>query len=215
MKKDFSNLSDSFFYKVQRNMVFNIINEFSIKGDILDVGCNDGKLLTEFEGGNKLYGLDLNDQNLKYNKIVFYKRDITKKINLKRKFDLVICLQVLEYLDDVDQALDNLSNFIKKRGYLIISTINGNSKWIKPNLKYNMDVEPLLKYNKFIILKKKYYGFPLFNLYQKYIHFRFHKLEFGGLLYKLYSTFLFNLFRINTLFFDNQKGIRKFILAQK
>lgn len=102
------------------------------KLDMLDIGCSTGMLLTMIQNENEslnLYGVD------KLKKSV---REANKKgINAKvvdlnsqhlpfanNKFDIVICLEVIEHLCNPDLCLSEIGRVLKKGGILFISTPN-------------------------------------------------------------------------------------------
>jgi 2-polyprenyl-3-methyl-5-hydroxy-6-metoxy-1,4-benzoquinol methylase len=58
-------------------------------------------------------------------KIDFAVVNIEKKIDVVGKFDLIICFEVLEHLEDPLKAIKNMKAKLKKGGVLICSTPNG------------------------------------------------------------------------------------------
>ena len=46
----------------------------------------------------------------------------------KKKFDLILCLEVLEHVDNVEETLKKISKLMNPDGTLILSTINRNLK---------------------------------------------------------------------------------------
>ena len=46
----------------------------------------------------------------------------------KKKYDLIVCLEVLEHVDNVDKTLDKISKLMNPGGILVLSTINRNIK---------------------------------------------------------------------------------------
>ena len=119
-----------------------ILNNFdkSIKKkDVLDIGCGGG-LISELlakKNGN-VTGIDENIYNIKqareHAKIgsikINYKNqslDTFYKKN-KKKYDLILCLEVLEHVNDVKKTLDKISELMKPGATLILSTINRNLK---------------------------------------------------------------------------------------
>ena len=74
---------------------------------VLDVGCGVGTWLKAFEelGAREIKGIDgvkIPENQLLIRKDRFSQKDLTKSINLKRKYDLVLCLEVGEHLHKKD-----------------------------------------------------------------------------------------------------------------
>ena len=119
-----------------------ILNNFdkSIrKKNILDIGCGGG-LISELlaKKNANVTGIDENIYNIKQAKDhakmgsikIDYKNqslDTFYKKN-KKKYDLILCLEVLEHVNDVKKTLDKISELMKPGGTLILSTINRNLK---------------------------------------------------------------------------------------
>ena len=87
-----------------------------IPKSVLDVGCGIGTWLKAFEelGTIKIEGIDgekIPENQLLIRKDRFSERDLTKSINLKRKYDLVLCLEVGEHLHkkDANTMIRNLT----------------------------------------------------------------------------------------------------------
>ena len=53
---------------------------------------------------------------------------LNHSILTKKKYDLILCLEVLEHVNDVKKTLDKISELMKPGGTLILSTINRNLK---------------------------------------------------------------------------------------
>ena len=119
-----------------------ILNNFdkSIrKKDVLDIGCCGG-LISELlaKKNANVTGIDENIYNIKQAREhvkmssikIDYKNqslDTFYKKN-KKKYDLILCLEVLEHVNDVKKTLDKISELMKPGGTLILSTINRNLK---------------------------------------------------------------------------------------
>ena len=119
-----------------------ILNNFdkSIrKKDVLDIGCGGG-LISELlaKKNANVTGIDENIYNIKQAKEhakmssikIDYKNqslDTFYKKN-KKKYDLILCLEVLEHVNDVKKTLDKISELMKPGGTLILSTIYRNLK---------------------------------------------------------------------------------------
>lgn len=146
---------------------------------ILDIGCATGyvgKLLKE----NRHYvvGFDISKKAIKKAKIVLdeaYVVDIEqKKLPVLRKFDVLILSEVIEHLFQPEKTIKKLSNYIKPKGTLIISTPNFlywgyRIQFLKGNFNYSHvgafdeghihfftyhSLRSLLKVNNFVINKE-------------------------------------------------------------
>jgi 2-polyprenyl-3-methyl-5-hydroxy-6-metoxy-1,4-benzoquinol methylase len=80
---------------------------------VLDLGCNVGAWLLSFErvGVKDVIGID--GDNMKESLVMlnhdFIAHDLTRALDLNRKFDLVLCLEVAEHIDEkhADTLIDN------------------------------------------------------------------------------------------------------------
>lgn len=97
------------------------------KGDVLDVGTGIGNF-TKIIKAKQVYGIDPNEKYIKGLKKKFKGKvkvgygDIEKgKYFFKnKKFDLLICLNVLEHIKNDHKALLNMSRLVKKGGSLVM-----------------------------------------------------------------------------------------------
>ena len=97
---------------------------------ILDVGAGEGFTLEMFREnhiGERLEGIEYMDEALKFAKrlhpqVKIKKGNIYELPYAANSFDLVICNEVLEHLDDPKKALNELKRVAKK--YLILSVPN-------------------------------------------------------------------------------------------
>lgn len=97
---------------------------------ILDVGCGEGFTLNRLKEngiGKKLEGIEYKKEAIELGKKTYPDIKITEGsiYNLPYKdnsFDLVLCTEVLEHLDDPSKALEELIRVSKK--YLVLSVPN-------------------------------------------------------------------------------------------
>ncbi len=116
------------------NLIRSLYKEDIDKLEILDVGCGEGTLgmilRKEFAYGFSITGLDVSEKALKFAK-PFYDEVIAMDIQdseniprVKRRFDLVIALEVLEHLPEPEIALRNIKSLMKKQAYFVASFPN-------------------------------------------------------------------------------------------
>jgi SAM-dependent methyltransferase len=97
------------------------------KNDLfLDVGCWDGSNVLEMNKRCNAYGVDFNPKTLgladsKIADKLSYS-DITKKIDVDKKFDWVLCSEVIEHIKEDKKALENIAGVMKKGGKLVLTT---------------------------------------------------------------------------------------------
>lgn len=160
-----------------RRLILNQIANLNAK-TILDVGCGEGSLLAEIHSkkrGAILYGLDLANSALKFAKqkvptARFYLMDIARDY-VKKKFALVICSEVLEHLEEDQEALSNIAKM--SNNYLLITTLKGKMKKSELSIGHvrNYQLNELidkLEQAGFKTVKIIQWGFPFYSpLYRK------------------------------------------------
>lgn len=107
-----------------------VISRFApyLKGDILEVGCGVGSFTKLLSGFGSLWAIDISNEYLKKTKKEAPKKvkvgfgDIQKgKFFFKDKqFDTIVCLNVLEHIQDDIKALKILNKLLKPGGILIL-----------------------------------------------------------------------------------------------
>ena len=123
----------------------NIINNFNLKNktkplsgvSILDIGCGGG-LLTEpmARMGARVTGIDASDKNIKVAKLHSKKNKLKinyfcsspEKLNIKKKFDVILNMEIVEHVEDIDFFLKSCSKLLKKNGLMFVATINKTLK---------------------------------------------------------------------------------------
>lgn len=113
----------------QKGDVFDSLGDW----DLLDAGCGFGQydhfILKNFENVH-ITSIDVKESYLNDNRRFFLK-DIEKEriqfmvadllnLNLEKKFDLIICIDVLEHIEDDQKVIQNLSSLLKKGGYFLM-----------------------------------------------------------------------------------------------
>ena len=101
--------------------------------EILDLGCGGGLTCEPLARlGASVTGVDFVRENIKVAKnhaiqsnldINYFHKDIDS-ITLKKKYDLILVLEVLEHLEDWKLLIKKLKKNLKPKGKVIFSTIN-------------------------------------------------------------------------------------------
>lgn len=104
-------------------------------GRVLDVGCAYGLMLKRFPDAFEKFGVDVSDYAITEAKKRLFKATL-RVINVedeipfpKEFFDVAICNDVLEHLENPSRALENTRNVLKKDGILYITAPNLN--WLR------------------------------------------------------------------------------------
>jgi 2-polyprenyl-3-methyl-5-hydroxy-6-metoxy-1,4-benzoquinol methylase len=132
------------------------ITDFSF-GDVLDYGGGIGDLaLALAQKGCNVSYTDLNGENMKFAKWLFDKAnyhnisvfDVEKDQNKiwMKKYDTIICVDVIEHLVDAESVLERISTHIEDKGRLIITAIDclGPTAEAPMHFKINFDPSKLL-----------------------------------------------------------------------
>ena len=114
------------------NFYRELINELKVlkPESVLDAGCGEGFTLAKLKKasiGQKLEGIEYMDEAIEIGKkinpeIVIKKGDIYKLPYKDNSFDLVLCTEVLEHLDDPGKAINELKRVAKK--YVVLTVPN-------------------------------------------------------------------------------------------
>ena len=103
--------------------------------NILDLGCGGGLVCESLARlGANITGIDFVKQNIiaakkhakKSNTNIEYLHQDINNLKLKKKYDAVLILEVLEHIEDWKKIIINVKKLLKPGGKIIISTINRN-----------------------------------------------------------------------------------------
>ncbi len=113
-----------------------IINKTNIKKKkILDIGCGGGILSESLQKlGANVTGIDISKKLIKTAKNHAKKQNLNiKYINIdindffkknKKKFDIILCMELIEHINNPEKLINSCNKMIKKKGKIFISSIN-------------------------------------------------------------------------------------------
>jgi 2-polyprenyl-6-hydroxyphenyl methylase/3-demethylubiquinone-9 3-methyltransferase len=102
---------------------------------VLDVGCGGGLVAEPMTRlGAKVTGIDASEKNINVAK--FHAEQMNLKINyicstpekLNQKFDVILCLEIIEHVADVDFFIKTCAKLLKKNGIIFFATLNRTAK---------------------------------------------------------------------------------------
>ena len=122
-----------------------IIENFKLKNkikplnkiNILDIGCGGGLLSEPMQRlGANVTGIDASIKNIKIAKLHAQKNNLKinylcsspEKLKTKKKYDVILNMEIVEHVDDLQFFLKSCSKLLKKNGIMFIATINKTLK---------------------------------------------------------------------------------------
>ena len=123
----------------------NIIKDFNIKSsnkplkniNILDIGCGGGLLSEPMSRlGANIVGIDASKKNIEVAKFHAKKNKLKieyivaspETLKTKKKFDVILNMEIVEHVDNIDFFINKSSNLLKKNGIMFIATLNKTLK---------------------------------------------------------------------------------------
>ena len=123
----------------------NIIKNFKLKIkkkplekiNILDIGCGGGLLSEPMTRlGATVTGIDASNKNIniaklhaKKNKLkINYLCSSPENIKIKKKFDVILNMEIIEHVEDINFFISSCSKLLKKNGLMFIATLNKTLK---------------------------------------------------------------------------------------
>ena len=123
----------------------NIIYSFKLKSkeqplqkiNILDIGCGGGLLSEPMARlGANVTGIDASDKNIKIAKLHAKKNKLNinyfcsspEKLKIKKKFDVILNMEIIEHVEDINFFIKSCSKLLKKNGLMFVATLNKTLK---------------------------------------------------------------------------------------
>jgi|GEM_PF-5112905 len=146
---------------------------------LLDIGCGTGDIIFELLKKNKdstALGVDFSGEMIEIAKKEAQKEKLEKRCRFERmdiekfedltgkKFDLILAVGLMEYLEDDRKFLKNIEKTMKKNGVLILTVPNNTGLFYKTDraisavyyfIKDNFLTKNIFDFIKFVVLKKK------------------------------------------------------------
>lgn len=126
-----SELSGGVSTTVIKDVVIQSLKNENAKGSVLDFGGGKGELLNRLynlQRFESLVGVDLfpRPDNLP-SEVYWHQQDLNEDIILDRQFDTIICMEVIEHLENPRHTFRCFYSLLKPGGFLIVTTPNQES----------------------------------------------------------------------------------------
>ncbi|WP_284643556.1 class I SAM-dependent methyltransferase [Paenibacillus silviterrae] len=118
---------ESFF--MQRDNTLRWLGELK-DAEVLDAGCGVGAFSEPLVKHNTVYGVDFSVKSLEFaakRGLVTMSEDLTALPFEQGKFDVVMCIGVIQLIEEYRKVLDELSRVTKPGGTLLIQTLHKGS----------------------------------------------------------------------------------------
>lgn len=113
-------------FYIQRDNTLRWLGE--IKGkEILDAGCGVGAFSEPLVKENTVYGVDFSEKSLEFAKergLRGYCGDLAQLPFETGKFDLILCIGVLQLIKEYKKVIAELARVLKPGGTLLVETLN-------------------------------------------------------------------------------------------
>jgi 2-polyprenyl-6-hydroxyphenyl methylase / 3-demethylubiquinone-9 3-methyltransferase len=123
----------------------NIISNFKLKVkkkpldkiNILDIGCGGGLLSEPMTRlGANVTGIDASNKNINIAKLhakknrlkINYLCSSPEKLKIKKKFDVILNMEIIEHVEDINFFINSCSKLLKKNGLMFVATLNKTLK---------------------------------------------------------------------------------------
>lgn len=193
---------------------------------ILDIGCGEGSLLktlSEIHPNAHLMGAELSHTAVQLARATlpraeFDVLDVSKAV-LPRTFDLVVCSDVVEHIEDDQSAIDNIAAMTAPGGHAVIATLQGRMRAFEKDVGHvrnyaHGELEEKMRRAGFTIDSVIAWGFPFYSpLYRDFLDMVDSRGTTGkfGAMRKLICHGLYTLFLMNS----HRRGDYLFVRGRK
>lgn len=193
---------------------------------ILDIGCGEGSLLRSLAASHP--GAAMTGAELAATAVELARRNVPAadfavldiaRGRLPRAFDLIVCSDVVEHIEDDDAALRNMAAMTARGGHVLVATLQGRMRRFEKNVGHVRNYAPgelaqKMTATGLIVDKVIAWGFPFFSpLYRNFLEIIDSKGTTGtfGPARKLVCHGLYALFLLNS----ENSGDYIFVRARK
>jgi len=215
-------------------LITKFLHKYKLGGKGIDIGCRTGTLAKALNNHFKyLVGIDISrpaidEATRSFPSGNFYVADITDLMSLpKTLFDVAICSDVLEHIEEDVTALQNTNRILKPDGYLILTTPSGMKNWTRHDdwahhvRRYEPDeLQKKLCQAGFDVEEIFTWGYPVYNAYYELFLQRLNPKKAKTWKTRSHTRemsfhFLSKLFALDDLFVWTDRGRRLFAVATK
>ena len=215
----------------RRRIILSLIKDLSFS-NIADIGCGLGELLIFLKENIKqkeisYTGLDFAEETLKKNKkslpwAEFEYMDVTNA-PINKKYDLIICSEVIEHIEDQKEAFKNIAKTVNPDGHLILTTPTGKifeteKRFGHTNHLTQNELRKFGEENNLKLIKEINWGFPTYKIikYLTNINTDWSISQFGSGHYTPTKKTINNLiYAANFFNFNSPLGCQLFYLFKK
>jgi 2-polyprenyl-3-methyl-5-hydroxy-6-metoxy-1,4-benzoquinol methylase len=114
-----------------KRLVLKLLQQEQAKGSLLDYGAGKAELLQQLAqsgGFDTLAGADLFPRSAELpSSIQWYQQDLNDPLQIGETFDVVVCSETIEHLENPRLVLRNLAQLLKPGGLLVLTMPNQES----------------------------------------------------------------------------------------
>jgi ubiquinone/menaquinone biosynthesis C-methylase UbiE len=119
---------------IEKNIINSFLSKIPIKSNVLELGCGTGHWTKFFnkKGFNNIIAVDISNEMLKIAKkknidAIFLQEDSLNLTFKNNFFDTVISITMLEFVENQDKSIKEITRVLKPNGNLILGILNKNS----------------------------------------------------------------------------------------